>query len=284
MAGRARIEARPLSGAIGAEISGVDLSRPLDDGTVAEIRRVLLDRLVVFFRGQDLDPAAQLAFARRFGEPAIYPFVAGLDGFPEVTPVVKEAHETANFGGLWHSDTTYRETPPLGSILYAVEVPPAGGDTEFANMCLAYEALSDGMRRLLDPLRAVNVSGKPRAMDTRAGMRRAAATGLAEDSLSAEHPVVRVHPETGRKALYVNIAHTARFAGMTEEESAPLLEWLFRWQARPEFACRFRWAPGSLAFWDNRCAQHNALNDYHGHRREMRRITLAGDRPRGPTG
>src|SRR5881396_2009213 len=261
------ISVQPVAGALGAEISGVDLAKDLSDDTVAAIRRAWLQHLVIFFRDQDLSPAEFLAFARRFGEPIEYPFVKGLDEFPEIIPVVKLEHERINFGGIWHSDTTYLDVPPMASMLVAREVPAAGGDTEFANMYLAYETLSSGMRRLLDGLVAVNSS---------------AAADVRKEYVAA-HPVVRVHPETGRRALYVNVAHTVRFEGMTEEESAPILKFLYRHQVRPEFTCRFRWQPGSLAFWDNRCAQHNAVNDYAGHRGLMHRITLAGDVPAGAT-
>jgi len=279
------LDIRPLSGAIGAEISGIDLSQPLDDMTVAAIRRAWLDHLVIFFRDQDLPPDRLMALARRFGKPIEYPFVAGIDGFPEVTPVVKLEHERVNFGGIWHSDTTYLETPPMGTFLVAREVPDAGGDTLFANMYLAYEALSDGMKHLIDPLVGINSSRKADASKTRedrmkADLKSEGAGGGARRDYIAEHPVVRTHPETGRKALYVNIGHTQRFKDMTEEESAPLLAFLFAHQTRPEFTCRFRWNAGSLALWDNRCAQHNPINDYHGHRRVMHRVTLEGDRPR----
>ncbi len=182
-----------------------------------------------------------------------------------------------NFGGIWHSDTAYLETPPMGSMLLAREVPAAGGDTEFANQYLAYESLSAGMRRLLDGLIAVNSSAKADVTRTRED-RVKEQRGEARSYL-AEHPVVRTHPETGRKALYVNVAHTVAFKDMSEEESAPLLQYLFRHQVRPEFTCRFQWRVGSLAFWDNRCTQHNPINDYHGQRRVMHRITLAGTKP-----
>jgi taurine dioxygenase len=274
------IGVRPIAGAIGAEISGVDLSAPLDDDTIAEIRRAWLDNLVIFFRDQDLPPARFLAFARRLGEPIEYPFVTGIAGFPEITPVVKLEHEKVNFGGLWHSDTTYLEIPPMGTMLIAREVPAYGGDTLFANMYLAYETLSPGMRRLLDGLVAVNSSTKADTTKTREDRMRDGANPAARAEYEASHPVVRTHPETGRKALYVNGGHTVRFKDMTEEESAPLLRSLFAHQTRPEFTCRFRWEKGSLAFWDNRCAQHNPINDYHGFRRVMHRVTLAGDRPR----
>ena len=167
-------------------------------------------------------------------------------------------------------------------MLVAREVPPAGGDTLFANMYLAYETLSDGMQRLLAPLRAVASSSKADASRTREDRIKDSARADAREEYVATHPVVRVHPETGRRALYVNVAHTIRFEGMTTEESAPLLAFLYDHLTRPEFTCRFRWQPGSIAFWDNRCAQHNAINDYAGHRRSMHRITLAGDKPAGP--
>jgi taurine dioxygenase len=274
------LEVRPTAGAIGAEISGIDLSAALDDETIAAIRRAWLDHCVVFFRGQQLPPAQLLAFARRFGEPVEYPFVKGIDGFPEITPVVKLEHERVNFGGLWHSDTTYLDAPPMGTILIAREVPSYGGDTLFANMYLAYEGLSPAMQRLLDGLVAVNSSAKADTTKTREDRMRDGANPAARKEYVAEHPVVRTHPETGRKALYVNGGHTIRFKDMTEDESAGLLRSLFAHQTRPEFTCRFRWEPGSVAFWDNRCAQHNPINDYHGFRRVMHRVTLAGDRPR----
>src|SRR5262249_37299678 len=217
----------------------------------------------------------------RFGEPIEYPFVKGLDEHPEIIPVLKLAHETVNFGGIWHSDTAYLETPPMASMLIAREVPPAGGDTEFANMYLAYETLSPGMRRMLESLFAVNSSAAADVSRTREDRIKDSARPEAQKEYVATHPVVRVHPETGRKALYINVAHTVAFEGMTHEESAPLLQFLFRHQVRAELTCRFRWRAGSIALWDNRCAQHNAINDYQGHRRLMHRITLAGDTPKG---
>jgi taurine dioxygenase len=273
------IEIRKLAGAIGAEIFGVDLSRELPEPTVAAIRRALLDHLVIFFRAQELTAAQFLGFARHFGEPVEYPFVRGLEGFPMITPVVKLESETVNFGGVWHADTTYLAEPPMATMLYASEIPPYGGDTLFANMYLAYETLSPGMRALLDGLVGVSDSAKADGSRTREDRVRDHPAAEAAKRLVAEHPAVRAHPETGRKALYVNSAHTAHFKDMTIEESAPLLQYLFRYQQQPEFTCRFRWEAGSLAFWDNRAAQHNAVNDYHGFRRVMQRITLKGDRP-----
>jgi taurine dioxygenase len=266
---------KPLAGAIGAEIHGIDLCSPISDETVARIRGIWLEHSVVFFRDQELPPKDFAAFARRFGEVVDYPFLKGLDDSPEVIEVAKLEHERVNFGGLWHTDTAYLERPPMGTMLVAREVPPYGGDTLFASSYAAYDALSDGMKRLLDPLRAVNSSAKAEKTRTREDRK----AGEGRKVLEAEHPVVRTHPETGRKALYVNFGHTLRFAGMSEEESEGLLAYLFEHQSRPEFTCRFRWEPGSIALWDNRCALHNPINDYHGHRRIMHRVTLAGDRP-----
>ena len=272
----AAFDVRRLAGAVGAEIRGVTLRPDLRDDAIAALRRLWLEHHVLFFRDQDLTPQALAAVARRFGEVVHYPFVKGLDDAPEVIRVAKLEHEVVNFGGLWHTDTAYLEQPPMASMLIAREVPPHGGDTLFASLHAAYDALSDGMKRMLAPLRALNSSSK--AEKTRTREDRGA--NAPPQVLEAEHPVVRTHPETGRKALYVNGGHTLRFVGMTEAESAPLLDYLFAHQIRPEFTCRFRWEPGSMAFWDNRCALHNPINDYHGFRRIMHRVTLAGDRPR----
>ena len=266
------MEVRRIAGALGAEILGVDLSRSFSE---KEVRQAFLEHQVIFFRDQQLDPAQFMAFARRMGKPVEYPFVPGIEGFPEVIEVKKLEHERHNFGGIWHSDTAYLEEPPMGSMLLAREVPPYGGDTEFASQYLAYETLSEGMKRILEKLVAVNSSAKADVTRTREDRVKEYSR-----QYEAEHPVVRTHPETARKALYVNVGHTVRFRGMTEQESAPLLGFLFRHQVKLEFTCRFRWEAGSLAFWDNRCTQHNPVNDYHGHRRVMHRITLAGDRPR----
>src|SRR5436190_5945560 len=278
-----RFEIRKIAGALGAEVRGVDLSQTVADAQKAELRRAWLEHLVLFFRDQPLAPEQFMTFARAWGEPIEYPFVRGIEGFPQVIEVKKLEHEKMNFGGIWHSDTAYLDVPPMASMLLAREVPPVGGDTLFANMYLAYETLSDGMKRLLDGLRAVNSSAKADASRTREDRIAERGRDDARTLYEAPHPVVRVHPETGRPARYVNVAHTVRFEGMTEEESAPILAYLYRHQVRPEFTCRFRWQPGSLAFWDNRCAQHNAVNDYAGHRRLMHRITLAGDVPAGAT-
>jgi len=275
-----QLQINRIAGALGAEIHGVDLAADLDDGTVHTIRQALLDHLVIFFRDQELPPDRFLAFAKRFGTPSEYPLIKGIEGYPDIIKVAKLEHETVNFGGIWHSDTSYLERPSMATFLVAREVPPFGGDTLFANMYLAYESLSERMRQILDGLTGVNSSAKADATRTREDRIKSDPTPQSRAEFLAEHPVVRTHPETGRKALYVNVAHTVRFAGMTEEESAPLLRFLFQHQTRPEFTCRFSWRVGSLAFWDNRAAQHNPVNDYHGFRRVMHRITLTGDRPR----
>ena len=275
----APFEIRPIAGALGAELHGVNLTADLPDATIGAIRQALLEHLVIFFRDQDLPPERFLSLARRFGTPIEYPFVKGIDGFPEIISVTKLEHEKVNFGGVWHSDTTYLQEPPMATLLVAREVPEAGGDTLFANQYLAFETLSETLRGLLAGMKGVSSSAKADASRTREDRIRSDGSTDARKLLVAEHPVVRTHPETGRKALYVNRAHTMNIAGMTEEESAPLLDFLFRHQIRPEFTCRFRWTAGALAIWDNRCAQHYAVNDYAGRRRVMQRITLAGDRP-----
>jgi taurine dioxygenase len=274
------IEVRPISGALGAEISGVDMAQDLDAEVVAEVRHALLEHLVIFLRDQKATPLQQLAFAKKFGEPIDYPQLKGLPESPFITPVVKLEHERNNFGGIWHSDTTYLPIPPMGSMLLAREVPPYGGDTMFANQYLAYEALSDGLKRTLDGLIGVSSSSKADVSKTREDALKQAGSGATPKNLEAEHPIARTHPETGRKALYTSVAHTACIKGWTEKESLPLLQFLWDHQTKPEFTCRFSWKVGSLAFWDNRCAMHNPINDYHGFRRVMHRITLAGDKPR----
>ena len=274
------IEVKPVAGALGAEIAGVDMARDLDDEVVTEVRHALLEHLVIFLRDQKVTPQQQVAFAKRFGQPIEYPQLKGLPEAPMITPVVKLEHERHNFGGIWHSDTTYLTEPPMGSMLLAREVPPYGGDTMFANQYLAYEALSDGLKKVLDGLIGVSSSAKADVSRTREDALKQAGAGATPKMLQAEHPIVRTHPETGRKALYTSDAHTAYIKGWTEAESLALLRFLWQHQVKSEFTCRFRWGVGSLAFWDNRCAMHNPINDYHGFRRVMHRITLAGDRPR----
>jgi taurine dioxygenase len=273
------IDVTPLPGALGAEIGGVDLAHALPDEVVGEIRQAWLDHLVVFFRDQRIGPEEFLTFASRLGEPVEYPFVKGINGFPEIIEVAKLPHETVNFGGIWHSDTAYLARPPMATMLIAREIPPRGGDTLFANMYAAYETLPPDVRGRVGGLRAVNSSAMADISKTREDRIRDSGQDEPQQYL-AEHPVVRTHPETGRKALYVNPAHTASIVGLPEDESRALLDSLFEHSTRPERTCRFRWDVGSLALWDNRCAMHNPMNDYHGHTRRMDRVTLAGDDPR----
>ncbi|MEN9316259.1 MAG: alpha-ketoglutarate-dependent taurine dioxygenase [Pseudomonadota bacterium] len=273
------MKVRRIAGALGAVVEGIDLRQPISPALAADLRAAWLEHLVLFFRDQPLSPEQFLAFARAFGEPVEYPFVKGLPEHPEIIRVLKLPHERTNFGGIWHTDTAYLECPPMASMLLAREVPPWGGDTIWANQYLAWEALSPGMQRMLDGMTAVNSSAKADVSKTREDRVGDSGRDDARKVYEATHPVVRTHPETGRKSLYVNVAHTARFSDMTEDESAPLLRWLHEHQVRPEFTCRFAWEVASLALWDNRCTLHNPVNDYHGHRREMHRITLAGTRP-----
>lgn len=277
------ITVNKIAGALGAEISGVDLSRDVDDNVIAEIRQALVDNCVIFFRDQKLTPAQHLAFGRRFGELQIHDFVDGMEENEEILEVRKEADELRNFGGGWHSDVSYLEKPALGSVLYAREVPTHGGDTMFANQYLAYETLSDGLKSLLGKMRAMHSARKsyglyaPRAVDN---SKTSMGIHFTEEAhAEVDHPVVRTHVESGKKCLYVHGGFTTRFQDMSEEESAPLLHYLYAHAVRPEFTCRFRWEKGSIAFWDNRCVQHNAINDYHGQRRVMHRVTIEGERP-----
>ena len=274
------IEVTPLAGAVGALISGVRLSAALDAAVIAEIRTAWLAHGVVFFRDQPLPAGEFQAFAERFGEVIEYPFVKGIEGHPMIIPVLKLPHERNNFGGIWHTDTAYLPQPPMATMLIAREVPPYGGDTLFASGYAAFEALSPTLQSVLFALKGVNTSSKADVTKTREDRIKEAPTEKSKQDFVAEHPVVRTHPETGRKSIYVNFGHTARFVGMTEEESKPLLDFLFQHVCRPEFTCRFSWQVGSIALWDNRCTLHNPVNDYHGFKRLMHRVTLQGDTPR----
>ncbi len=266
-------------GLSGSEILGVDLTQPLADDELTTIRHTLADRGVIFFRDQHLTPEQQIGFAEQFGPINVNRFFRHVDGFPQIAEVRKEPGQTANIGGGWHTDHSYDTAPALGSILYAREVPRSGGDTLFAGMYAAFDALSDGLKATLERLRGVHSSRHVFGPEAR----RKANSDLQDRILNADlaiqdaiHPVVIRHPDSGRKALYVNPGFTLRFDGWTEDESRPLLDFLYRHAVRPEFCCRFRWQPGSMAFWDNRATWHYALNDYQGERRLMHRITVEG--------
>ena len=285
-----QIRVTPTAGALGAEIASVDLARPLDAGAFAEIKRAFHDHLVLMFRDQTLTPEQHLDFSRRFGPLTRSPYIRHMAEYPDIIAVLKEADEVriSTFGNAWHSDFSFLEEPPMGSLLYAREVPSHGGDTLFANMYAAYEALSPGLRAMIDPLGAVH-TGKPYGVQgIPQDLRVSRSIGIERNRPEADretvHPVVRVHPDTGRKALFVNAIYTTRFEHMTPSESRPLLDFLFAHATQPEFTCRLRWAVGSLAIWDNRAAMHYAINDYDGQRRLMHRTTIAGERPAGPRG
>ena len=272
-------EVKPLSGAVGAVLSGIDISEELSADAIAEIRQAWLEHLVIFFCDQKLSDERLMAFGRRFGDLYMHPNLAKKGPNPEVIHVVKEPDATRVVGAEWHTDTAHVECPPMGAILHALEVPPRGGDTLFANQYLAYEALSDGLKAALEGMKAVHDDSRVAGPNANKG--RSTQTRDDDEWTPTEnaHPVIRTHPETGRKALFVNVASAHKFEGMRRAESAALLQYLFKHATRPEFTCRFNWEPGSVAFWDNRCLKHIAVNDYQGHRRDMRRVQLVGDKP-----
>jgi len=276
--GYSQILVHPASANVGAEISGVDLAQGLPAEVFDEIRRALFEFGVVFFRDQELTPEQHVAFARQFGDINVNRFFTPVHGYPMIAEIRKEPEHQQNIGGNWHTDHSYDLAPAMGSLLYAREVPATGGDTLFASMYAAYDALSSGLQRTLEGLQALHSSRHVFGVATygqRGDLRDRVANSEAATQ-DAIHPVVVRHPGSGRKALYVNPAFTVRFVDWTDEESRPLLQHLYRHAARPEFTCRFQWRPGSLAFWDNRCTWHYALNDYPGQRRLLHRITVEG--------
>jgi taurine dioxygenase len=279
------MEVRPIAGALGAEIYGANLKDRDDSPMWLELRQAFLEYKVVAVRGQNLTPADIMRVGGKFGEPTFYPFAKGMEGFPHMTRIVKEKNETENFGNDWHTDTMYLEKPPRATLLYAVETPVRGGDTLYANTSAAYDSLSDGMKQLIERLIGVNSGGlKHKRGGARAAHHARIGTMALQnadraDGYESRHPIVRTHPDTGRKSLYVSSLHTLRLDGMTEEESRPLIGFLNDRCIENEFTCRMRWEPGQLTIWDNRCTLHNAINDYHGHRREMHRLTVGPEIP-----
>ncbi len=272
----------PISGALGAEITGVDLSRSLDDHIFTEIQEAFLKYLVLFFPDQHIGPDELKAFGSRFGELDIHPFLPNLKDHPEIVVLEKKEAADTNVGNGWHSDMSFLEIPPLGSILYALSVPPYGGDTLFANMYLVYESFSEGLKDVIDGRYAVHDYARIFRESARHGRTKVSTEEIEsarEKIPPIEHPIFRTHPETGRKLLYGNSFFTSHFKDMTPEESRPLLEYFYRQTATPEFTCRYRWRQNTVALWDNRCTQHYAINDYQGHYRYMHRITISGDRP-----
>lgn len=260
----------PVTPVIGAEIGGVDLSKPLGNQAQSEIQKALRDHLVIFFRDQDIDLEQHKAFGRQFGKLHIHPTAPSAEGHPEVLVIKADGESKAIAGNRWHSDVSCDEEPPMGSILHMHELPAAGGDTMFANMYAAYEGLSKPMQDFLSGLQAwhegAQVLGKTLGQ-------------AAKEYPRALHPIVRTHPETGRKCLYVNAGFTTRIEGLSDKESRALLDMLLEHVRTPEFQCRFRWRKKSVAFWDNRCAQHYALWDYFPEKRMGYRVTVCGDRP-----
>jgi taurine dioxygenase len=275
-----QIEVRPIAGSIGAEIHNVDVSQDLDEATIGDIRKALLDHCVIFFRDQKLDAERHKAFTRRFGEIFIHPNYKGTQADPEIIQITREPGDKKIVGEDWHADTTMMPEPPMGAILYAIDVPPYGGDTLFANQYQAYETLSDGMKKMLSGMRALHSDRMVAGPQANKNAHRS--TKVREDADWREtvsaHPVVATHPETGRKLLYVNHSYTVGFEDMTEAESKPLLGFLLEHGHRPEFTCRFRWETGSIAFWDNRVCKHLAIHDAGRFRRVMRRTQIAGGR------
>lgn len=279
------IRVMPLTGVLGAEVEGADLTGPLPDPVFEEIEQAFADHSVLVFRDQDMSIEDQKRFTRRFGEFGFEPYVDTMQEHPEVIEVLKEASESGmlNFGGNWHSDWSFQEAPPRATILHAKEIPPFGGDTCFASMYLAYETLSDGMKAMLEGLNVMHSARRPYGVGNKlfGKFNRAMKIHNTEEAhAELAHPAVRTVPETGRKALFVNPVYSIRFENMSERESRPLLEFLHAHATRIELTCRVRWAPGTLTIWDNRCVQHNAMNDYDGYRRLLHRTTVRGERPR----
>lgn len=269
------IDVRPLTPTIGAEVEGIDLGEPCDAGTLAELQKAFTTHKVLFFRDQHITTEAHVAFCRQLGELEVHPFVPSKEGHPEVMVLIANERRRGN-ENTWHSDVTWRQEPSLGSMLRAVELPPLGGDTLFADMEAAYEALPDDVREQIDGLTAVHDFTK--VFGGRQDPEQLARTR--EQYPPAEHPVVRTHPVTGHRSIYVNAAFTDHIVGMERAESDRLLRYLYRQAAVPERQCRFRWEPDSFALWDNRCVQHYAVSDYYPARRVMERVTIVGDRPR----
>jgi taurine dioxygenase len=279
------MEIQPFAASLGADVLGADLSKPLSDGDFQVIHEAFLEHHVLAIRGQDLDRVAQLAFARRFGEPEVHPIVEGTEEHPDVIRVFKPAGSAASFGVGWHSDNTFFECPSLGTVLYGEVIPPVGGDTLYASMEAPWEGLSAPMQACLEGL--CGIHSARRAYDPElVGREKYAGDGPLtyrySDAVKATvtHPLVRTHPESGRKSLFVNPMFTTGIEGFARAESQALLDFLFTHAVQPEYTCRLRWAPGTVAMWDNRCVQHYAMDDYRDHDRLMWRVTLAGDRPK----
>jgi len=275
----AGLELRPLSGALGAEVLGVDLSSDLGDDLIAGVRAAWLDHLVLFFPDQRLTAQQQIAFASRFGEvTSAHPIEPALQEEARVLPVDSANGQT----DFWHTDVTFMARPPMASMLYAVTLPAAGGDTMWTNMRLAYDTLAEPLRRLCDELTAYHFA-PDYAAAAEAGEGKEWEGEAVQRMVPVEHPVVRRHPETGRNALFVNPGFTVGIKGFDGPQSTDLLRLLYKHATQPELICRYRWQPGSFAFWDNRATMHYGVHDYGSARRVMHRVTLRGDLPTGPS-
>ncbi|MBT5434170.1 MAG: TauD/TfdA family dioxygenase [Alphaproteobacteria bacterium] len=277
------ITVEPISGALGAEVAGIDLAA-IDDATMAEVEQAMLDHLVLVFRDQNLEPADQLGFARRLGQVAPWPYAKPMEGYPELTELVSGPGDINNFGGSWHTDSSTFEAPPAYTVLYCVSCPPVGGDTSYANQYLAWDTLPEDVKTGIEGRRLEHSTA--RAFGDHAtgkGSPDATTTPVSVPTqhlnLVSMHPIVRTHPKTGKKALYVNTGFAFNFEGCSDETSKPLMDALATHGSLPEFTCRVRWRPGTLVVWDNRCCLHYAHNDYRGQPRTMRRAVVAGERP-----
>ncbi|MDH4386206.1 MAG: TauD/TfdA family dioxygenase [Caulobacter sp.] len=274
-----RLTVTPLTPTIGAEIDGLDLSQPIEAGEVSAVRQALLDWKVLFFRNQPIDTDEHLSFARNFGGLEVHPFAPQKEGYPEVLAITHN-RESRGKENVWHSDVTWRAEPSLGSILRAIELPPVGGDTLFADMYAAYDGLTDEVKEQVDQAVAVHDFAHFRVSMRKRGLTPEQIEAFNQTYPMVEHPVIRTHPETGKRAIYVNAGFTQHIVGMDKPESERLLAHLYAQAAIPEYQCRFRWEPGSIAFWDNRASQHYAASDYWPAVRRMERVTIVGDRPR----
>ena len=265
------------TGAVGAVVANIDLNN-VNDSQFQTLQSAFAEHGVLFFRDQNLSPEAHLGFAQRWGEINVNRFFAHVDGHPEIAEVAKEPDQEFNIGGSWHTDHSYDQIPALGSMLLAHDVPTVGGDTLFANCSKAYDSLSDGIKATLSSLRAVHSSSHVFGNVARYSEALNGRLVNGEDATQdAVHPVIVKHPLSGRPTLYVNAAFTLRFEGWTDQESQPLLDYLYAHIGRPEYSYRFQWGNGSMAFWDNRATWHWAINDYHGRRRLMHRVTIEGE-------
>lgn len=273
-------------GPVGAEVSGVDLSLPLSEDARVEIHAAWLQHHVLFFRDQNLSPTQQAVFAENFGTLDVYPFMNAVDTHPNVIPIIKEADAQLNFGGAWHTDTSYQEQPPKATLLYAVEVPEEGGDTLFADTTAAFDDLSRGMKNTLEGLLGIYSPKLVHAADgfyAKAAAKENLGDAYGGDPIQAEqeveHPLIRTHAETAQKSIFCSNPHTHRIKGWSREESVPIFKYLTKHATQEQYVSRFKWQNGSMAMWDNRCLFHNALNDYQGKRRHMHRVIVQGEKP-----